>query len=310
MVKDYSLKYLTTEPSVKQKIEIIKNWVERYGRIWSRRVLYELVSNQLVKDTSDTQYKQTCKLFQNLREQDIIPYDWFKDKRTTVENLGIKEPYGFQERFDILCDYYTKSSKSLQKYYVEVWTEKELAEDTIKILRRYDIGLVMGEGFIGDIPFHNATNRFKEIIKEYSIPIRIFYISDYDTEGEHTYHICKNTFETLGDVEVKKLFLNKPQLSGLRSNLGYRQKMLKPKTLKYHLSKQYVQAFIKNNKDLEPDGIVQYELDQYDTDKMNISLENTISRYIDKNLIINRVKKCKREVEDWLKSHYKNSLNK
>jgi len=309
MVKDYSYKHCTTNKIVQEKIKRINNWVNKHGKIWSRKVLYELTPD-LVKDTSKSQYQATCKLFENLRKYGIIPYEWFKDKKTTIDDVGITESMNFDETFSYICRTYYRSPRVDQKYYVEVWTEKELAEDTIKILRRYDIGLVMGEGFIGDIPFHNATNRFKEIIKEYSIPIRIFYISDYDTEGEHTYHICKNTFETLGDVEVKKLFLNKPQLSGLRSNLGYRQKMLKPKTLKYHLSKQYVQAFIKNNKDLEPDGIVQYELDQYDTDKMNISLENTISRYIDKNLIINRVKKCKREVEDWLKSHYKNSLNK
>ncbi len=302
MVKDYSLKYLTTEPSVKQKIEIIKNWVERYGRIWSRRVLYELVSNQLVKDTSDTQYKQTCKLFQNLREQDIIPYDWFKDKRTTVENLGIKEPYGFQERFDILCDYYTKSSKSLQKYYVEVWTEKELPEVTQDLLSDYDVALVMGEGFIGDIPFHDAINRMPKIIDENNIPIKIIYISDFDCEGEHTFQLCKDKLELFGYVEVKKLFLTGSQIKKYNyiSNIGYEDRIRKmsPKQKKAHLTKQYVKDFFNEN------GIVQYELDQVPVDLLNETLENTISSYIDKSIIENTHKICRREVKNWLEEHY------
>ena len=307
MVKDYSFKHCSTNAKVQEKIKRINNWVNKHGKIWSRKVLYELTPD-LVKDTSETQYQQNCKLFENLREFSIIPYEWFKDKRTTIDNVGITESMNFDETFNYICRTYYRSPKVDQRYYVEVWTEKELAEDTIRILEKYDVGLVMGEGFIGDIPFHNAINRLKQILENYSIPIRIFYISDYDTEGEHTYHICKQTLEPLGDVTVKKLFLNKSQLEGLTSNLGYREKMLKPNTLKYHLSKGYVQEFIEINKDLQPDGIVQYELDQYDTDKMNSSLENTISSYVDRNLIINRIKECRNEVEKWKSIHYKNEV--
>lgn len=304
-MKKYSLKYLESD-AVKKKVEIIEKWVEQFGVIWSRRVLYELVSNQLVKDTSDSQYQQVCNLFQALRHGGFIPYDWFKDKRTKISNVGIENGYSFEERFQMLRKFYSRSSKSLQKYYVEVWTEKELSEVTQDLLKKYEVGQVMGEGFIGDIPFHNAIERVPDILKIYEVPVKIIYISDYDCEGDHTFKLCKEKLETLGDVTVEKLFLTKKQIIDNKfiSNIGYRKRMLKPKTLKYHLSKGYVKNFINDNKELESDGIVQYEFDQFPVDLLNGILENTISRYIDLDTIQKTESLCRKESEIWCGEHY------
>lgn len=303
MVQDYSLKYLTTNSSVKNKIEVIKSWVENYGRIWGRRALYELVSKQLVKDTSDNTSNQNYKLWQNLREYGLIPYDWFRDKRTTIVNVGINDGYSFQERFDILCKHYTKSSKNLQNFYVEVWTEKELPDVTQELLKRYDIGLVMGEGFIGDIPFHDAIERIPTILDKIGIPIKIFYISDFDCEGEHTYQLCKEKLEPLGDIRIEKLFLTKEQVDkyGFISNVGYIERINKMtvRQKKAHLTKQYVQDFFKKY------GVVQYELDTVPVDVLNEILENTISSIINLEVIEHTNMICKKEVDEWLKLHYK-----
>lgn len=305
-MRKFTKKYLESE-AVKNKIEIVEKWVEQFGRIWSRRVLYELVSNQLVKDTSDSQYQQVCNLFQTLRHEGFIPYHWFKDKRTTISNVGIENRYSFEERFQILRDYYSRSSKSLQKYYVEAWTEKELSEATRDILKRYEVGTVMGEGFIGDIPFHDAIERIPNILELYNLPIKIIYISDFDTEGEHTFHKCKEKLGIFDNVIVEKLFLTKEQIieNNFIPNIGYRKRMLKPKTIKYHLSKQYVKDFINQNKDLESDGIVQYEFDQFPVNLLNEVLEDTISRYINLDIIENTEELCRKESEAWCNEHYK-----
>ena len=306
MSKKYSMKHLESD-KVQAKVDLIKNWVEKYGRIWSRKVLYRLVSNQLIKDTSDSQYQQTCNLFQALRQEGLIPYEWFKDKKTTVLNAGIEGGYSFNERFEMLRDYYSRSSKSLQKYYVEFWTEKELSEVTQDLIKRtYDASLVMGEGFIGDIPLKDAADRVKGILDQYEFPVKIFYISDYDSEGDHTFHIAKEKLEKVGDVTVEKLFLTKEQVidKKLIPNIGYRAKMLKPKTLKYHLPKKYVKDFIRENTDLADDGIVQYEFDQFPDEILNEVIENTICRYIDREIIINTQKLCREESKEWCNQHY------
>jgi len=304
-MKKYSERYLTSE-DVKIKIDIVKKWVEQFGRIWSRRVLYELVSNQLVKDTSDSQYQQVCNLFQALRHEGFIPYDWFEDKRTTILNVGIGNGYSFEDRFQMLRNYYSRSSKSLQDYYVEVWTEKKLSEATQNVIKKYEVGMVMGQGFIGDIPFHDAVERVPDLLEKYGLPIKIIYISDYDCEGKHTFDLCKEKLEILGDVTVEKLFLTKKQIvdNNFISNIGYRKRMMKPKTLKYHLSKRYVKDFIGINKDLESDGIVQYEFDQFPVNLLNDVLENTISRYINLETIQNTEEICRKEAEEWCDEHY------
>lgn len=305
-MKDLSKHFLENNPLVQKKIKVIQEWVKNHGKIWARRALYELVSKQLVRDTSNSSYQQTCKLFQNLREYGIIPYDWFKDKRTTVQNIGIEDYGDFENQFNSLCKYYTRSSKALQKNYVEIWTEKELSEDTIALIDQYDIGLIMGEGFIGDIPFHDTTQRIQQIENDYNLPIRIIYISDYDCKGEHTFNLCKQTLEPLGDVTVTKVFLTKTQVRNynLIPNIGYRERMLKPSKLKTHLSKQYVKEFFNGNKDLERDGMVQYEFDQIDIELLKKSLADTISSFIDVNVIANREKACRKEVAGWLSKHY------
>lgn len=302
-MRKYSLKYLESD-AVKKKIEVVKKWVEQFGIIWSRRVLYELVSNQLVKDTSDGQYQQVCNLFQALRHEGFIPYDWFEDKRTSVSNIGIENGESFETIFDRLTRYWKRSSKSLQEYYVEVWTEKRLSERTNELLKKYEIGTVIGEGFIGDIPFHDAIKRMPSILEEYKLPVKIYYISDFDCEGEHTFNLCKKKLEPLGDIEVKKLFLTKEQIEnyGFISNIGYKERMAKlernPKKWKAHFTKEYVKSFFNK------EGIVQYEFDQFPVNILNENLENAISSYISLEIIENTDRLCRKEVKEWMDKHY------
>ncbi|GAH74651.1 unnamed protein product, partial [marine sediment metagenome] len=58
--------------------------------------------------------------------------------------------------------------------------------------------------------------------------------------------------------------------------------------------------------DLESDGIVQYEFDQFPVNLLNEVLENTISRYIKLDVIQNTEAICKKESKEWCKKHYSN----
>ena len=305
-MRDYTRKFCETSPEVKKKIQVVQKWVEGHGKIWSRHVLYLLVGTQLVKDTSQSQYDQTCKLFQNLREYGIIPYEWFKDKRTNVGDVGIQEYGDFNDHFRWLCKHYTQlDARDRQPFYVEIWTEKELSEDTLEVIDKYDVSLVTGQGFIGSIPLHDAKNRINHIANEIGKPVRIIYISDYDSEGEHIFHLCKQNLEPIGDVQVEKLFLTKVQVKqyNLISNVGYVERMEDPRKIKSHLSKRYVQGFIRENKDLGNNGVVQYELDAVDVDIVKAQLENTISRYIDRKIIENNENERIKEVQHWTRKY-------
>lgn len=301
-------------PQIQAKINVVEEWVRKYGKIWSRKVLYELVSTQLVKDTSRGQYSQVCKLFMKLRKDEIIPYEWFKDKKTEVNyNCGISDSdmMSFDERFQRLAKYYNRSSRSLQKCYIELWTEKEFPDTIKSMLDDYEVGIVTSQGFVGDVAQHDALERIRKIQDKLNISIIIFYVSDYDCEGEHIYGLIKQEFEKFG-IRVIKLAVKKEHIKKLRliSNIGYRERMLKPKTLKSHLTKAYVKEFFEKNKDLAPDGIVQYELDAYPVEILQNLIENAISKFIDVKIIEDTDKICKKEAKRWVKKYYKGDNKK
>jgi len=291
------------------KIEVVRKWVSENGLIWSRKVLYELVSAGLVKDTANTRYQAVCQLFKKLRKAGVVPYEWFKDKKTSLRNTGVGDASTFDESFQRLCKYYSRSAKSMQKNYVEIWTEKELPERVVNLTYEYDVGLLTSEGFVGDVAQHQAVERLKEIKAEFNIQPYVIYISDYDSEGEHIFNLNKRELEAVG-VEVSKLAVTKEDVKALSliSNIGYRERMLKPRTLKYHLSKQYVQDFLQRNRDLAPDGIVQYETEAYPVSTLHDRLQSQLSSLIDKDKIEKLDELCRREVKRWLKKHYKGKV--
>lgn len=288
------------------KIDIVEAWVKLHGQIWSRKVLYQLVSAGLVKDTSKSTYVQVCKLFMKLRREGIIPYEWFKDKKTVALGVGIDESRSFDERFKLLCKYFTKDSKSLQKYYVEIWTEKELPEDITQIIKyKYQVGLVTSEGFVGDVAQHNAVKRLEGIREEFELPIVILYVSDYDCEGEHIFGLMKEELGG-GGIEVRKIAIKKEDVKRfeLISNIGYRERMLKPNTLKYHMRKGYVRDFLGKNKDLERDGIVQYEIEAYPDESFKELIERELNDLISLKIIAETHEICRGEAKEWLEDHY------
>lgn len=288
------------------KIDVVKEWVEENGQIWSRKVLYILVSAGLIKDTSKNRYIQNCKLFTRLRREGHIPYAWFRDKKTEVVGVGIGDSNSFGQAFSDLYHYFSKDSKSLQKNYVEVWTEKELPDPVIKLLDSYEVGLLTSEGFVGDVAQNDAVKRFRKIKQKCpNIEIKVFYITDYDCEGEHIYELMKDKFEEIG-VEIVKLALLKTDIDrfNLISNVGYKDRMMKPRVLEHHLCKAYVKEFFDKNKDLTPDGIVQYELDSYPTPELIQLIEDTLDKLIDLEIIENTEEICRKEAKKWADEHY------
>ena len=182
-----------------------------------------------------------------------------------------------------------------------------MARSIFELLDQYDVGFVSSTGFMGDIPRRKAEERMKETEEEYGIKPVIIFISDYDAEGEYIVECVK---EEIVSAHVEKIALTKQQVKELNfiSNIGYKEKMLKPKTLKNHLSKEYVKEFIKENRDLEPNGIVQYELDQIETKYLHSLLKGTLRKYIDMKLIEQHKELCEREVKDWMKKNYKGDM--
>lgn len=293
-----------------QKIDLVKNWVEENGRIWSRKVLYICVTAGLVKDTSKNSWNMVSKLFTRLRKEnpEEVPYSLFRDKKMVETNVGIEtEIKSFNDYFKRAVDTYefARDSKTLQKAYVEVFTEKDLPEPVELLFDDYEIGFSSSGGFGGDVALYYVLERLRTIKEEFGLPVKFYCLGDYDAEGEHIVELIKERYKPFG-IDIEKLAITKQQVIDLRlsPNKEYRDKMSKPKTLKYHIKKYYVQRFFNLNKDIAPpDGICQFELEALETPFLLNLLENTVCRHIDIEKIRNSRKIFRKEAQKWVRSH-------
>lgn len=294
-----------------QKIDLVKKWVEENGRIWSRKVLYICVTAGLVKDTSKNSWNMISKLFTRLRREnpEEVPYTLFQDKKTVEKNVGIEsELRSFDDYFKRAVSSYeiARDSKTLQKAYVELFTEKDLPEPVEILLEEYEIGLISSGGFGGDVALYYALERLKRINRKFNLPVILYCLGDYDAEGEYIVSKIKERYEIYG-IKIEKLAITKQQVIDLKltPNKEYREKMSKPKTMKFHLQKKYVQDFFNSNKLIAPDGICQFELEALETPFLLDLIESTASRYISIEKIERSREIFRKEAQEWTKKHYK-----
>lgn len=294
-----------------QKIDLVKKWVKENGRIWSRKVLYICVTAGLVRDTSKNSWNMISKLFTRLRREnpEEVPYTLFQDKKTVETNTGIESfVRSFDDYFKLAVSSYERArdSKSLQKAYVELFTEKDLPEPIEQLLRDYEIGLVSSGGFGGDVALYYALERLKRINKKFDLPIIFYCLGDYDAEGEYIVSKIKERYEIYG-IKIEKLAITKQQVIDLQltPNKEYREKMRKPKTMKFHLQKKYVQNFFNSNKNIAPDGICQFEPEALETPFLLDLIESAVSSYISIEKIERSREIFRKEAQEWTKKHYK-----
>lgn len=281
-----------------ERIEIIKRAYEIEGRMTLRRCFYVLYGKGKLKN-SKSAYQSLSRVFLKARELGYLDWDIIEDrhrqilKRTTYSD--------FDTAFDILCKYYRKDSMLLQNNYVEVWVEKDAVAGIVYDLTYgLDVLLLVGKGFVSGTHLKKASDRFKEIDK----PITILYISDYDCEGEFFKRKAEEKLKEYGceNVRIKKILLTKPQIKKYKLLINY---ISDKKLGEEQLRKNYVQEFIKNNKDLGNSGKIQVELDALSNIELKEILQKELDLLIDNKIVELSDNESLREVEKWKKKNLK-----
>jgi hypothetical protein len=108
-------------------------------------------------------------------------YRYFNDSEPS---LGVSNPADWTQvglpGFPELPNYQLYSFDARQRYHLEIWCEKSTMNDVlIPLCERYGINLVTGVGEMSITAVHQLANRFRE-----GVPVRIFYISDFDPAGQ------------------------------------------------------------------------------------------------------------------------------
>jgi hypothetical protein len=143
----------------KEVIKEVKSsllWFKHLGVIPTlRTTFYRLVSMEIIPNTEQS-YKSLSSITVKARKSGEIPWDCFSDQGRQVL-IGLEEYTSPEDFVEIGVDYLKNAKRKYtiprwhnQKYYVEVWIEKQALADTfVSFLQDRQVNIVVNRGYAG-----------------------------------------------------------------------------------------------------------------------------------------------------------------
>jgi hypothetical protein len=265
--------------------EELQQFISDYNKITVRQFYYHCISNGTAKFPQNN--KEARNTYQNIdnainraRLGGLIPMDSIADNTSL---MGTQQWNSIDRIVRCAVDQYRSKWHKEQKYYVEVWLEKEaLAQIFHSITDDYGVFLSVSGGYPKLSQIYSAKLRFQEY---HDKPIKLLYFGDLDPSGKDMPRVIVEKFEELEveDLKVIEVALNKYDVQ--KHNLP--KNPFKPKdTRNKWYSKKY--------------GIdYAVELDALEPDILEEKIRDSISEYVN----LKALKDCKindmLEIEKW-----------
>ena len=220
--------YIAYKPDIKFRadslriIELADEIATSYKRqgynLTLRQLYYQFISRDAFPNT-ERSYKRLGSIINDARMVGMINWDHIEDRGREsygTEWLGMvpPEPQGLIE--------YLQYSHSLdlwrdQDYRVEVWVEKQALEEVAeRAANSFRVGYFACKGYVSQSEMWRAGVRMREAIDAGQKPL-VLHLGDHDPSGiDMTRDIEKRlSLFAEGDVEVRRLALNMPQIREL-----------------------------------------------------------------------------------------------
>lgn len=220
--------YIAYKPDIKFRadslriIELADEIATSYKRqgynLTLRQLYYQFISRDAFPNT-ERSYKRLGSIINDARMVGMINWDHIEDRGREshgTEWLGIVPP----EPEDLIS--YLQYSHSLdlwrnQDYRVEVWVEKQALEEVAeRAANSFRVGYFACKGYVSQSEMWRAGVRMREAIDAGQKPL-VLHLGDHDPSGiDMTRDIEKRlSLFAEGDVEVRRLALNMPQIREL-----------------------------------------------------------------------------------------------
>lgn len=143
-----------------------------------RGVMYAVVSEGWLPDTSDRSYARVQRILNILRKKRILPFEWIVDNvRTTLKPSSWS---GLADFADSARDAYRMDFWASLPEYVAIICEKDTVAGRLQpVTEEYDVPLHPLRGFVSTTFAWEVSRNFEEIKK----PIHIYYVGDHDPSG-------------------------------------------------------------------------------------------------------------------------------
>lgn len=182
---------------------------QRQGlRLTLRQLYYQLVSRNIIPN-AERAYKNLSSLVSDARLAGHIDWDAIEDRirvpnvPTEFKNLGdLVEAALYSYRLPRWVD---------QKYYVELWVEKDaLAGVLHPLAKKHHVTLMVNRGYSSQSAMYEASRRFLDKDDRTGV---LLYLGDFDPSGEDMVRDIKERMEMFGvDLAVLKVALTLNQV--------------------------------------------------------------------------------------------------
>jgi len=192
--------------------KVLDDYQDKGHRLTLRQLYYQLVSTDTIQNT-EQEYHKLSRILADARMAGVVDWDVIEDRTRTP-----KIPPHFESIGQLVAsaaDSYRLDRWKDQKYYVEVWLEKDALSGILEpITRRYHVHLLVNRGYPSVSAMYDSAKRIKVQTHINKKPSRILYLGDHDPSGENMVQDIEKRLREFGAfaVGVQKIALTMEQI--------------------------------------------------------------------------------------------------
>jgi hypothetical protein len=193
--------------------EIIEEYLEDDLKLTLRQLYYQLVTKNIIAN-EEKEYQKLSYLLSNARLAGLVDWDAIEDRvRVPFKNSEFDD---IEHLVEVAVDNYRLPRWADQKFYVELWVEKDALAGVLKpIADKYHITLMVNRGYSSQSAMYESAQRIKHSMNKYNTEkgCIILYLGDLDPSGEDMVRDIQDRLVMFGaEAYVKKVALTKEQV--------------------------------------------------------------------------------------------------
>ncbi|MCX8069712.1 MAG: hypothetical protein N2738_04340 [Thermodesulfovibrionales bacterium] len=263
----------------------VLNDLREYQPLTLRQVFYQLVS-RLILDNTLKNYKLLSDTLKKARMQGLVPWDAIEDRTREFHFLmGHSDISMFlRQELEQLFSGYRRHLLQDQKYYIEVWIEKDALSSIFKkVCHEHTVSLVISKGF-ASISFLKDYADRATIAKQQNLQPVILYFSDFDASGLDMMPACRKNLMELGltDIIFERCALTKEQIHYYKLPVSLSAIKEKDSRAKKHIERH---------------GMLAVELDALHPETLTRIIEDSVFKYVNSDGYIQQYRIFKDELD-------------
>jgi hypothetical protein len=253
---------------IEQCNDIIGNYQDQGLRLTLRQLYYQLVTRNIIKN-EEKSYKALSGLVSNARLAGLVDWDAIEDR---VRRPQVPQEFeNLSNLVDVAITAYRLPRWEGQRYYVELWVEKDaLAGVLAPIASSHHVTLMVNRGYSSQSCMYECARRYLGNIRSTSKQPILLYLGDHDPSGEDMVRDITERLDMFGvrGLIVEKLALTFEQVKkySLPPNPA---KMSDPRAKEY----------------IEKHGSQSWEVDALPPEVLGELINDAITSYVDLELM-------------------------